>query len=102
MAQALAKSDPLTARGRILDAMNAIGQQRAADRDELTGALSDASSVAWLMPIAERLDPSMVGELIWRSLSLRPLRPATEWLDDEVEDADLELAKMLSRYDPAI
>jgi hypothetical protein len=61
-----------------------------------------ASTVAWLLPIAERLDAGMARELFWRAISLRPPRPTTEWLDDEVEWVDLELAKMLSRYDPPL
>jgi hypothetical protein len=54
---------------------------------------------AWLLPVAERVAPDLCGELFWRSLALRRPRPRRNGLDDRVERTDIELAKLLSRYD---
>jgi hypothetical protein len=56
---------------------------------------------AWLLPVAERVDPNLCAELLWRSLALRLARPRREHpghFYTEVE-TDIELAKLLSRYD---
>lgn len=52
-----------------------------------------------LLPIAERVAPDLCREIMWRSLALRLPRPRRDHFDDEVETTDLELAKMLARYD---
>ncbi|HVX12915.1 MAG TPA: carboxypeptidase-like regulatory domain-containing protein [Pirellulales bacterium] len=54
---------------------------------------------AWLLPVAERVDPDLCGELFWRSLALRLPRPGRNSLNDQAERADIELAELLSRYD---
>jgi hypothetical protein len=54
---------------------------------------------AWLLPVAERVAPDLCGELFWRSLALRPPRPRRDGLNKQVQRTDVELAKLLARYD---
>jgi hypothetical protein len=54
---------------------------------------------AWLLPVAERVDPDLCSELFWRSLSLRLPRPGRNSLNDQAQRADIELAELLARYD---
>ncbi|HVX64592.1 MAG TPA: hypothetical protein VHC19_28480 [Pirellulales bacterium] len=56
-------------------------------------------TAAWLLPIAERIDPQLGRECFWRSLALRPARPRHDQLDDQDAQIDIELTMMLSRYD---
>ncbi|HJT32698.1 MAG TPA: hypothetical protein VJ783_11710, partial [Pirellulales bacterium] len=56
-------------------------------------------TAAWLLPIAERIDPELARECFWRSLALRRPRSGREDFDDLGEEPDTELAKMLARYD---
>lgn len=60
---------------------------------------SPAITAAWLLPIAERVDPDLCRELFWRSLALRSRRPRRSHLDFEIETADALLSQMLARYD---
>jgi len=54
---------------------------------------------AWLLPVAERVDPDLCSELFWRSLSLRLPRPGRNSFNDQAQRADIELAELLARYD---
>ncbi|HEX7446787.1 MAG TPA: carboxypeptidase regulatory-like domain-containing protein [Pirellulales bacterium] len=56
-------------------------------------------TAAWLLPIAERIDPQLGRECFWRSLALRAARPRLGQLDDEAAEIDIRLTMMLSRYD---
>ncbi|HEV3341656.1 MAG TPA: carboxypeptidase-like regulatory domain-containing protein [Pirellulales bacterium] len=97
----LAESDPAAAR-KLLQGIV---------RDELPRATADAEfkpfeyllaapiTAAWILPIAERIDPQLGRECFWRSLALRPPRPRRDKLDDEVASIDIALTMMLGRYD---
>jgi hypothetical protein len=54
---------------------------------------------AWLLPVAEQVAPDLCGELFWRSLALRLPRPNRTDLNDQFELTDIQLAKLLARYD---
>lgn len=80
-------------------------------RDELPRLPSDEAEIArleappltsaWLLPIAERIDPQLARECFWRSLALRGPRPRRGHFNfnDDFEEPNTELAKMLARYD---
>lgn len=61
--------------------------------------LAPPLTAAWLLPIAERVDPQLGRECFWRSLALRPARPRRGQRNDEAEQIDISLTMMLSRYD---
>jgi hypothetical protein len=61
-----------------------------------------ATALAAILPVAERIDPLPARELLWQALSLRPPQPSAGLLDDEWLRADVSLAQMIARYEPAI
>ena len=52
-----------------------------------------------MLPVAERIDPGLVDEYLWRSLAMRPPRPWETDTGGRLEQADVQLAMMLARYD---
>ncbi|HVX12661.1 MAG TPA: carboxypeptidase regulatory-like domain-containing protein [Pirellulales bacterium] len=61
-----------------------------------------ATALAAILPVAERIDAVAARELFWQALSLRPPRPTVGLLDDEWLRADVALAQMVARYEPAV
>jgi hypothetical protein len=55
-----------------------------------------------LLSVAERVDPGLVDEFLWRSLAMRDVSPSEARRDGRAADADVQLAMMLARYDRAI
>ncbi|HEV3339783.1 MAG TPA: carboxypeptidase-like regulatory domain-containing protein [Pirellulales bacterium] len=97
-ALAIAASNPDEAR-RLLESIV---------RDELAKPLTDGSwfeflapsvTAAWLLPFAEKVEPELGREAMWRSAALRLPRPCRDRLDDGDVEADLATAMMLARYD---
>jgi hypothetical protein len=54
------------------------------------------------LPLAEEVDPELCRELFWQSLALRPRQPRRDDLVWGAELTDVELAKLLGRYDREI
>jgi hypothetical protein len=60
---------------------------------------SITSVAAVLLPVAERVDPGLVDEYLWRSLAMRPPTPWETNPGGRRAQADVLLAMMLARYD---
>jgi hypothetical protein len=98
VAQALAESDPAAA--RRLARENLAGLPPTGSSGLRFDYLStEAAAVCQWLPLLERIDADLGREFFWRAISLRPLRPIDDQLDDEVEQAELHLIALLARYD---
>jgi hypothetical protein len=58
-----------------------------------------ASIAGALLPIAEKIDPKLVDEYLWRSIAMRMPTPWQARPDGQAAQADVQLAMMLARYD---
>ncbi|HVA46877.1 MAG TPA: carboxypeptidase-like regulatory domain-containing protein [Pirellulales bacterium] len=98
---ALAETQPAEARRLLAALVREELPRLPIDESWLAGLpLESAPAIAaWLLPVAERVDPDLCGELFWRSLALRLPRPGRNNLNNQAERADIELAKLLARYD---
>lgn len=100
IALALSAKEPAEAR-RMFESLVREELPRLAEEDEKFAGRWEArpSTAAWLLPVAERVAPSVSRELLWRSLALRLRRPRYDHFDETIELSDLRLAPMLARYD---
>lgn len=98
IALALAGAEPVEAR-ELLERVVREELPRTDGDDFLARSFSVPATAAWLLPIAERVAPDLGREIFWRSLALRLPRPRREPFDAEIDTTDMELAKMLARYD---
>lgn len=101
VALAIAETDPAAARQLLASLV----------RDELPRFKSDGVIpqgyavvappvvAASLLPIAQQIDPGLAQECFWRSLALRPPRPARNDFDNQTDEPEAILVGMLSRYD---
>jgi hypothetical protein len=96
---ALAETQPAEARRRLAVLVREELPEHSTEDNWLQPWDSAPAIAAWLLPVAERVDPDLCSELFWRSLSLRPPRPDRNNLNDQAERADIELAELLARYD---
>ncbi|HEX5442749.1 MAG TPA: hypothetical protein VFW87_02920, partial [Pirellulales bacterium] len=98
---ALAETQPAEARRLLAALVREEIPQLTVDESWHPGLpMQSAPAIAaWLLPVAERVEPELCGELFWRSLALRLPRPDRNSLNDQAEFADIELAKLLARYD---
>jgi hypothetical protein len=55
-----------------------------------------------LLPVAERIDPGLVDECLWRALAMRQPKPWEDDSDLQLAYADVQRAMLLARYDRAI
>ncbi len=70
---------------------------------EKSNSIYDITSIAGvLLPVAERIDPGLVEEYLWRSLAMRQPNPWETMPRGRHAEADVQLAMMLARYDRAI
>ncbi len=101
MAQALANRDKPAARHLLDEAFTALDQYATSGGARFNGMDSAATLAARLLPVAERIDPGIVPEFFWRTLSLRPPRAAS--IDDYTASSTVRataiLAALLARYD---
>jgi hypothetical protein len=91
MAYALAKSDSREARA-LLDEV--FGQL---DAPRQNGS-SSAEEMAWLLPVAERIDPRIVPDYLWRCLSSRTSTAAGSTAEQVRSSA--VVATLVGRYHP--
>lgn len=96
---ALAKTQPAEARRLLAALVREELPRLPIEESRLLAQQSAPAIAAWLLPVAERVDPDLCGELFWRSLALRLPRPRRNDLNNQVEWTDAELAKLLARYD---
>jgi hypothetical protein len=103
MAKALASTDKPRARRLILRAYDGLADacrnpDRRWPRD--SWRFSPPIVAAGLLPVVERIDPTLVGEFLWRALSYRLPRSADDCLVSlEPERNDATLAAFAARYD---
>lgn len=106
MAQALAASEktrPESA-GLLAAAFDHLGASVDAGTDAFNNMESAAVMAASLLPVAEAIDPTLVPEYLWRSVSFR--RPTAGPADNPaqalwLDQASSALAMRIARYDPA-
>lgn len=107
LALAFAKTHPADGRklleSLVRDELPRMANERRGPEDvPFSGSEPPPILAAWLLPITESVAPDMGRELLWRSLALRPPRPRRDLLNDQIEDIDVDLAKMLARYDRSV
>ena len=96
---ALAETQPAEAR-RLLEALVREELSRLPVEESRRLPFESAPAIAaWLLPVAEQVAPDLCSELFWRSLALRLPRPRRNDLNDQFELTDIQLAKLLARYD---
>lgn len=98
VAQALAETDVDAAR-RLARETLGVQPQVGSTGSQSNYMLTEAASLCQWLPLLERIDAELGREFFWRAVSLRPLRPIDDHLDDEVEQAELHLIGLLARYD---
>jgi hypothetical protein len=96
---ALAETQPAEARRLLATLVREELSQLPTEAFRFLPLESAPAIAAWLLPVAERVDPDLCGELFWRSLALRLPRPRRDLLSDQVERTDIQLAMLLARYD---
>lgn len=96
-----AETEPAEARERLTALVRAELPQFRNEDSQVLPPMSAPAVATWLLPIAEKVAPELCRELFWRSLALR-LPRRRDHLQGEIEVSDIELAKLLGRYDREI
>jgi hypothetical protein len=103
MAQSLARAQPGKALALLDEAFDLLEQQVASGKDSFNNFWNAATLAGLLVPVAEQIDPALVTEFFWRTLSLRaPARPGNledTWALQMESLARGALALVLARYD---
>ncbi len=106
MAQALAGSEqtrPVAAE-LLAAAFDELARSVDAGTDPFNSRESAAVTAASLLPVAEAIDPALVPEYLWRSVSFRRPGPGPESHPSQGRRLDASaavLAMRIARYDPA-
>ncbi|HJT32697.1 MAG TPA: carboxypeptidase regulatory-like domain-containing protein [Pirellulales bacterium] len=99
VALAMSETDPAAAR----ELLAVLVRDELARLDDIDATarryLARPITTALLLPIAEQVDAGIARECFWRSLALRAPRPTHGDFNNEADETEAELAKMLSRYD---
>lgn len=99
---ALAETQPAEARRLLAILVREELPHVPIEKNWLLPQESAPAIAAWLLPVAERVDPDLCGELFWRSLALRLPRPRRNGFNNHAERSDIQLARLLGRYDRGI
>jgi hypothetical protein len=101
VAKALAATDKAKAKKLILHSYQILAEASAnPQRYWLSWQSSPLRTAGALLPVVEQIDPMLVSECIWQSVSFRLFRPADDFMIGmEPESDDAFLAMYLSRYD---
>jgi RNA polymerase sigma factor (sigma-70 family) len=102
MAQALVGTKPARAVELLHQGFAVLDAHVTSGKDRFNGVSNAAVTGAALLPVAEQLDPHLVPEFVWRTLSLRTPPPRDGNERRFAEAADIDLALMLARYDRAL
>ncbi len=106
MAQALAgsaKTRPVATK-LLAAAFDEMEKTVDTGTDAFNNMESAPVTAASLLPVAEMIDPALVPEYLWRSLSFRRPTPGPEsesWQAEFLDGAAAGLAMRIARYDPA-
>ncbi len=98
----LAETGKDSARDLLESAFESLEQSARRSQAKPMGIYNIAPVAAVLVPVAERIDPNLVDEYLWRSLSMRPPNPGEPRPNGGSAQADVQLAMVLARYDRAI
>ena len=115
MALALARAKPEQATELLRRAFGVLGDSLNAGKDQSPSPTDDGTRktyfmrsltpapvvAAALLPTAEAIDPRLVPEFLWRTLSLRVPQPREEADGAPPDDSDVSAALLLARYDCA-
>ncbi len=103
VAKALISADRARARQLILRAYDILTEARREPDHRWPleyWQFAPPTVAAALLPVVEEIDPTLVGECLWRAVSFRLPRPADDYvLALEAEDNDAALAGFVARYD---
>jgi len=99
MAQALADFDKKQATELLQQAFAELRRVVEEGKDNFNVARCAASVAGALLPVAEKIDPRLVPEFMWRAVSFRPARESPPGPASFADHADAILAVMLARYD---
>jgi hypothetical protein len=102
MALRLAETGKDSAREVLESACEALGHPSPVGPASARGLYYASSTAAVLLPVAERIDPGLVDEYLWRCLAMRLPKPWRANPDGQLAQSDVLLAMMLARYDRAI
>jgi RNA polymerase sigma factor (sigma-70 family) len=101
MAQALAGTKPARAVELLDQAFALLTEYVASGQDRFDNATNAPVVAAALLPVAEQIDPGLVPEFFWRTLSLRTPIPRDGDRGEFDAEVDAALALMIARYDRA-
>jgi protocatechuate 3,4-dioxygenase beta subunit len=102
MAQALSRSRQPEALALLDQAFDLLEQHVASGKDAFNNLWNAAALAGLMVPVAEQIDPTLVAEFFWRTLSLRaPARRGHEdaWSLEMEAQSQGALALVLARYD---
>jgi protocatechuate 3,4-dioxygenase beta subunit len=99
MALRLAEGGKGPAREVLESAYESLERSSRVSRENPRSLYDITSIAAVLLPVAERVDPGLVDESLWRTLAMRQPKPWDTGPNDRTAYADVMLAMMLSRYD---
>ncbi|MGA2060028.1 MAG: carboxypeptidase regulatory-like domain-containing protein [Thermoguttaceae bacterium] len=103
IAEALAKTDKVKAKKLILQSYAILAEASANPRRYWWGWNSMPIIAAELLPIVEEIDPALVPQCMWQSVSFRLYRPVDDFIIDMTpENNDANLAILLARYNRAL
>jgi len=103
-AKALAAADKAKAKNLILHSYEILAEASANPQRYWLGWYSSPLRTAGaLLPVVEQIDPALLPECIWQSVSFRLYRPADDFMIGmEPESEDAFLAMYLTRYDHSL
>jgi hypothetical protein len=103
IAEAVENSDKVQAKMLILQAYEILAEAMTNPRRAWWCWNSPPKIGGMLLPIVEKIDPTLVEECLWKAVSFRHDRPADDFiLGLEPEYNDVHLANLLSRYDRSL
>jgi hypothetical protein len=102
MALSLAESGKAPAREVLESAFDAFEGPSQSSQGKPSSLFNIAPIAAVLLPVAERIDPKLVDEYLWRSLAIRQPSPLGQRFPGRAAQTDVQLAIVLARFDRAI
>jgi hypothetical protein len=103
IAEVVAKTDKSEAKKLIREAYETLTESTAHPRRVWCCNLSPPEIGGMLLPVVEEIDPTLVEECMWRSISFRHHLPTDDFiLGGQPEWSDADLSLFLARYDRSL
>jgi Carboxypeptidase regulatory-like domain len=102
MALGLAGAGKDSARQALENAYESLERSSQVSPEKSKSFYASASIAAVLLPVAERIDPGLLEEELWRALAMRQPKPWARDPTGRPAEADVLLGMTLARYDRAI